>query len=151
MFLPFFIFQQDMLEILGCKFVQLPEAFFYFLVLCLLRCTLCFFEGDLIVIGQPADGFYKGELFIFLYECDHISATPATEAFIDAFAGRDGKRRRFLVVERAIGNIVGAPLFQAHKLPDNLYDVCTVQYFLHGCLGDHTAKILRYALFLENG
>jgi hypothetical protein len=73
---------------------------------------------------------------MFHQEADGVSAAPAAKAFVDFLAGRYGKGRGFLVVERAEAEVIRAPLFEPHKFSYHIDDVNTRKDFLYRLLGN---------------
>jgi hypothetical protein len=63
-----------------------------------------------------------------------VSALSAAKAFVDFFGRRNCEGRGFLVVERTVPQVVGAPLFQLHETADYLNDINAVLNLLYGVL-----------------
>ena len=141
-YIPAFIsLQHGIVEMLSSVFVEYAEAFLGQLLLLLLGGALCFLYGDLVIVGQPAYGLGVGQLFVLLYKADHIAGLATAEAFIDALCSRNRERRSFFVMERAIGDIIGPALFEAHELADDIDDVGAAHYLLYTGGGYHSANV----------
>ena len=62
---------------------------------------------------------------------------PAAEAVIELLGGADGKGGRFLAVEGAAGDVIGARLFQGQVALDDVDDVDARKEFLYEGFWDH--------------
>jgi hypothetical protein len=70
-------------------------------------------------------------------EADGIAAGAATKAFIDLFAGRNGKRRTLFVMERAQAKIVSASFLQFHEGAYYFHNIYAAEDLLYGVLRYH--------------
>jgi hypothetical protein len=70
------------------------------------------------------------------YKADGIAAAATAKTFIYFFAGRNSKRRSFLVMKRAKAKIIGTSLFQFYKAPYHIHDVNPAKYLLYGIGGN---------------
>ena len=71
------------------------------------------------------------------HKADAVSGAATSKAFVDLFSWGYRKRRRFLIVERAKTEVVGASFFEFYKTSNDLDDIDPVLNLLYRLLGDH--------------
>lgn len=104
---------------------------------------LGFFQFNIILIGQPAQGFGIRILFMFHQKSDGITAFSTTEAFVNLFRRRYSKRRCFFVVKRANTEVIGSSFFEFYKGADDFNDIDPALNLLYGMLRNQGLKITR--------
>ena len=79
-------------------------------------------------------------MFMLHDEIDGISGFATAKALIDFLGRRYGEGRSFLIVKRAIAEIVGPSLFQFHKCADDIDNINAALYLLYGLLANQVGK-----------
>jgi hypothetical protein len=74
-------------------------------------------------------------------ESDHIACLATAETLIYALGLRHIERRRFFVVKRTIGYVVGASFAEFDELTEDIDYIGAVHYFLYGCRCDHVMQM----------
>lgn len=88
-------------------------------------------EHDARALGEAADGFDEGEVFVFLDEGEHVAALVAAEAVEDLAPRVDVEAGRFLAVEGAERDEVRSRALEgAEVTADDIHDVASRADFL---------------------
>ena len=81
-------------------------------------------------------------------KADSCAGLAATEAFIYAFAGRNGKRRGLLIMERTARDMIGTSFLQSNEVTYHIHDLRRIEDPVYRFLRDHML-LLVYFLVLD--
>ena len=130
-------------EELGSLFIGNPHGLLLHSGTFLFRSELHLFYFDVVLLGQPSQGFGKSHRFVFHQETDSIATLVTTaEAMPGASCRCYHKTRCLLAMERTTCLVMRAFLGQRNELAHHIHDVGTVQYLFYILFFYHIIGVL---------
>ena len=107
--------------------------------------TLLFlYDFNVIFLGKISERLHIGHALMFHDKTYRRSRFSTTEALVDTFCRRYGKRRGLLIMERTACLIIGTPSLQSYKVPYNLLDPGRIYDLINYIAWNHILLLINF-------
>ena len=131
----------DVGEVILREAVDVEHALAFVLCRQFFRSLFAFLNLDAVFFRQITQCFLEGIMLMFHDETHRVAGFAAAEAFEDVSGWVDVERRRFLFVERAHTDEVGATFAERDEFAHHVFDACCLDDLVYGFAWNHIAQI----------
>ena len=130
---------QGVAEVVVGKLVDDEEALAFGLCLLLFVGEFALLYFDVVLLGQVAQRFGVGQLFVLHDEVHRVASLSAGKTLAQTLGWRDVEGGSLVIVEGTETHVVHAPLAQGDEVGHDVVNLRRVQYSVYGYLVYHVA------------